>query len=162
MSSEPRPVPTAGEALDRLGPLVRDMQHALRSEFGAQSAYSLLPTWTRDPELRRVLLRFRDQQKEHVESLRAVIEELGQRAPKSRWTRSVAAWGLFLVTPVLGMRFALRLCAEAADTVSRWYAEYTAHLLEHGRLEPARTCQEIGRQRARQAQVLRAFIEHLH
>lgn len=152
-------LPDAGA--DPLGPLLRDMQRALRAEFGAQSIYALLPALTRDRELARLLRELRAQQKEHIELLRGAIESLGGRAPQSRWRRSVAAWALFASTPVLGLRFALRLCEEAAATVARWHAEYAMYLARAGRLEEARACQTISRQRLRQHYALRAWTENI-
>lgn len=171
-AGEPRPLPSDAEAergaaalpdagADPLGPLVRDMQRALKSEFGAQSIYALLPALTRDRELARLLRELRAQQKEHIELLRGAIESLGGRAPQSRWRRSVAAWALFASTPVLGLRFALRLCEEAAATVARWHAEYAMYLALAGRLEEARACQTISRQRLRQHYALRAWTENI-
>jgi len=136
------------------------MQRALRSEFGSQSIYALLPAITRDRELRRLLVELRGQQKQHVEILRGVIESLGGRTPRSRWRRSVAAWALFATVPILGLRFSLRLCEEAAATVARWHAEYALHLAEHGHTSQAIACQTISRQRLAQHWALRAWTEN--
>jgi hypothetical protein len=152
---------SADRDLDRFGPLVRDMGFALRSEFGAYSLYLLLPLVARSAELRRLLVELRREQREQIEALRGLIESLGGVAPRSRWTRAVAAWGLFLATPVCGLRLPLRLCCEAERTVSRWYSEYAWHLLLQGRPEEAGRCQELGRIKHIHATRLSAFVSHL-
>ena len=148
-------------SLDRFGPLVRDMRHALRSEFGAYSLYLVLPLVARNTELRRLLVQLRDEQREQIEALREIIQSLGGDAPRSRWTRAVAAWALFLATPVCGMRLPLRLCCEAERTVSRWYNEYAFHLVAQGRPQEALRCQELGMIKRIHATRLSAFVNHL-
>ncbi|MHC4892722.1 MAG: hypothetical protein ACYTFV_05005 [Planctomycetota bacterium] len=153
---------TAADSLDRLGPLVRDMRIALRSEFGAYSLYLLLPLIARNDELRKLLIQLRDEQRELIQEVRALIEELGGApAPRSRWTRAVAAWALFLVTPVCGMRLPLRLCCEAERTVSRWYGEYAMYLVGQGRNGEAIRCQELEMAKRIHATRLSAFVSHL-
>ena len=98
---------------DPRGPVVRDLERALRSEFGAYSVYCLLPKLIRGRELKALIGVLRDDTRAQIERTRTLIEGLGGVAPRSRWTRSVAAWALFLVTPILGVRFSLRLCREA-------------------------------------------------
>jgi demethoxyubiquinone hydroxylase (CLK1/Coq7/Cat5 family) len=145
---------------DPAGPLVRDMERTLKSELGAQSMYALLPVLVRDRELRRLLGDLRAQQREHVAMLAAAITSLGGRPARRSWRRSVAAWALFLVTPVLGLRFALRLCEEAAATVARWHAEYALYLADMGRLDEARTCRAISHRRLQEHFALRAWTEN--
>lgn len=147
-------------APDPLGPLVRDMERAVRSEIGAQSIYALLPVLVRDRELRRLLAQWREQQRQHVELLVDAIASLGGRAARHSWRRSLAAWALLAVTPVIGSRFALRLCEEAAGTCARWHAEYALHLAEHGRTEAAEACRIVSRQRLQQHWALRAWTEN--
>jgi hypothetical protein len=162
--AEPEPglgaVPTPAE-VDLLGPLVRDMQSALRSEFGAYSLYLVLPLLARNLELRALLRQLRREQRDQIEGLRGLIVTLGGQAPRSRWTRAVAAWALFLATPVLGLRFALRICSEAERTVSRWYFEYAIHLAERGYLDSAQRCRELGETKHIHATRLSAFVNHL-
>ncbi|QDU66971.1 hypothetical protein [Engelhardtia mirabilis] len=147
--------------VDLLGPLVRDMGFALRSEFGAYSIYMLLPLVARNAELRRLLVALRDEQREQVAGLRALISDLGGNPPASRWTRAVAAWGLFAITPVVGSRFALRLCLEAERTVMRWYAEYAIHLAERGLIEPAIRCREFCMVKRIHASRLGTFVDRV-
>lgn len=151
--------PPSPDEIDALGPLVRDMGFALRSEFGAYSIYTLLPLVARTGELRRLLVAMRDEQREQIVGLRRLIVDLGGSAPASRWTRAAAAWGLFAVTPVVGMRFSLRLCLEAERTITRWYAEYALHLAERGYFEPARRCGELGMVKRIHAARLGTFVD---
>jgi rubrerythrin len=141
--------------------LVRDLERALRSEFGAYSAYSLLPRLVRNRELKGLLGVLRDDEQDLIERARTLIEELGGKAPKSRWTRSVAAWALFFVTPIVGLRFALRLCREAETTVSRWYGEHAVQLFLLGDQPRAERARQMSAIKWRHAVRLGAFVDHL-
>lgn len=156
-----RPPWTPPEDVDILGPLVRDMGFALRSEFGAYSIYALLPLIARSNELRRLLVAMRHAQRDQVAGLRKLIDDLGGKAPASRWTRALAAWALFAITPIVGMRFSLRLCVEAERTVTRWYAEYAVHLAERGYFEAARRCNDLGMTKRIHAARLSTFVDRL-
>ena len=155
-------LPQAGiEDLSRFGPLVRDMERALRSEFGAFSFYSLLPAVTRNAELEALLRELRADQSEIIGRLRALIEDLGGTPASSRWTRSLAAWGLLFLTPILGRRFALRMCFEAERTVARWHAEYAIHLLNWGEVERAREANALAETKSRHAVRLETFCNNI-
>ena len=141
--------------------LVRDLQRALYSEFGALSLYALLPRWTRQRELGPLLRQLLEDERRLIPEVRALIERLGGRAPRRRWTRSVAALGLFLATPVVGLPFALRLCREAETAVSRWYAQHTVLLYQLGRFEEAQSTRAWSQTKHVHAVRLSTFIDHL-
>lgn len=141
--------------------LVRDLQRALYSEFGALSLYALLPRWTRQRELGPLLRQLVEDERRLIPEVRALIERLGGRAPKRRWTRSLAALGLFLATPVMGLPFALRLCREAESAVSRWYAQHTVLLYQLGRFEEAQSTRAWSQTKHVHAVRLSTFIDHL-
>jgi hypothetical protein len=141
--------------------LVRDLQRALYSEFGALSLYALLPRWTRQRELGPLLRQLLEDERRLIPEVSALIERLGGRAPRRRWTRSVAALGLFLATPVVGLPFALRLCREAETAVSRWYAQHTVLLYQLGRFEEAQSTRAWSQTKHIHAVRLSSFIDHL-
>ena len=153
--------PSTSSEGELVGLIVRDMERALRSEFGAYSVYSLLPRLTRNRELKRLLAVLRDDERDLIQATRGLIGDLGGDAPTSRWTRSVAAWALFAATPILGMRFALRLCREAETTVSRWYADHAMHLFLVGDEVNAERARELSQVKWRHAVRLGAFVDHL-
>jgi hypothetical protein len=144
-----------------LGPLVRDMQRALRSEFGALSFYSLLPRVTTNGELRKLLIELREDERGVIEEVRALIAELGGKPRTRRWTRSLAAWGLTLVAPLVGSRFATRLCYDAEAAVSRWYAQYAGLLARLGDLERAERCRDLSLKKHIHATRLATFVHNL-
>lgn len=144
-----------------LGPLVRDMQRALRSEFGALSFYSLLPRVTANGELRKLLIELRDDERGVVEDVRSLIEELGGKPRTRRWTRSLAAWGLTFVAPILGSRFTTRLCYDAEAAVSRWYAQYAGLLARLGDLDRAQRCRDLSLKKHIHATRLATFVHNL-
>ena len=136
------------------------MRGALRSEYGARCLYPLLARLAREPELRRVLQTLDQEQRRHVERLRRLMETLGARPASGSLRRALMAWFLFLLTPIVGMRFALRLCCDAQQRVSRWYHGYGAWFAGRGDAERARRCQELSATKWTHAQVLEAFVEH--
>ena len=101
-----------------------------------------------------------DEQRKIVEELEAAMSALGEQPRTRSLRRSLAAWGLFLASPVLGLRFALRLCYHAEGRVGRWYHGYSAWLAEHAAPESARTFQRLSLEKRRHAQVLETFVEH--
>jgi hypothetical protein len=141
--------------------LVRDLQRALYSELGAFSVYVLLPRWTRQRDLLPLLRQMAEDERQIIAGVRGLIERLGGKAPKRRWSRSLAAWGLWLATPVMGLPFALRLCREAESSVSRWYAQHTVLLYQLGRLEEAQATRGWSQTKHVHAVRLGAFIDHL-
>ncbi len=144
-----------------VAPLVRDMRRALRSELGAYSLYSLLPRVTRNRELRRHLVEMRQDEALIVDEVCALMASLGGKPERSRWTRSVAAWLITLATPVVGIRFALRLCHESETAVARWYAEYAAFLASLGDRERAIAFGELSTKKRLHATRLSAFVTNL-
>jgi Ubiquinone biosynthesis protein COQ7 len=153
--------PDPSSVADLLDLLVRDLLRSLYSEFGAYSVYVLLRRWTRHRDLLPLLRQMASEEQQLIAAVRQLIERLGGKAPKRRWTRSVAAWGLWLATPVMGMPFALRLCREAERSVSRWYAQHTVLLYQLGRLEEAQATRAWSQTKHVHAVRLGAFIDHL-
>ncbi|MEZ5980058.1 MAG: hypothetical protein R3F34_17855 [Planctomycetota bacterium] len=143
------------------GPLVRDMRQAIRSELGAFSLYSVLPRVTRDVELRKLIEALRTGASQNISEVSALMEELGGRAERSRWTRALVAWLLALAAPVTGIRLPLRLCHEAESTVSRWYAEYAAALARIGEFERAQRFTDLSMRKRIHAVRLKTFVDNL-
>lgn len=136
------------------------MRDALRSEYGARCAYPLLVRWVRDEDLARVLHTLASEEREQVERLRALMIELGGRPARRSLRRTAMAWALYLCVPLVGLRFALRLCCEAESRVARWYHGYAAWFAEAGDGERALRCFELSNVKRTHAQALQAFVEH--
>ncbi len=141
--------------------LLEDMVLALRSEFGARALYPLLRRRTRDVELKRVLERLAEDERELVERVRTLMRGLGAKPPAGRFRRRVAAWVIVAATLVFGLRFALRLCQDAESTVARWYTEYRAHFAELGDVERARVCEELAGIKRRHASWLETWVQNV-
>jgi rubrerythrin len=156
----PDPVPDRGRR--PFASLVADMELALRSEHGARVLYGLLRRAARNAELARVLAALEHEQEAQVEALAALMTELGGRPRRRSWRRTLVSWGVFLATPLTGMRPPLRLSVDAEETVSRWYAMYAEWLAGRGEEGPARRCRELSLTKSRHAQVLRAFLENVY
>jgi hypothetical protein len=137
-----------------------DLRDALRSEYGARSVYPLLVRFARDEDLRNLLRALAEEECAQVEAVRALIDGMGVRAARRSVRRVVMAWILFLSTPVVGLRFALRLCHDAEARVARWYHGFAAWFAEMGDGKRARMCQELSSVKRRHAQALEAFVLH--
>ena len=142
----------------RFDALLVDMHLALLAEFGAHSMYGFLARRPEDPELAGLLARFRAEEEEQIDRLRALILALGGTAPAGSRRRRFAAWLLYLSTWIGGRRFAMRLCLESEETVARWYAHYAAYLGEAGLAEHARTCGALSLTKRRHALALQAWV----
>lgn len=153
--------PASAEVAEAAAPLVRDMRQSLRSELGAFSLYSLLPRVTRHAELRRLLVELRRETSDTIDEVCALTSELGGRPERSRWTRSVVAWALTAATPIVGIRFSLRLCCEASTTVSRWYGQYAAFCARLGEYERAQRFGDLSMTKRIHATRLRTFVDNL-
>lgn len=138
--------------------ILADMRGALRSEHGARTIYPLLARLARNPELRGVLSSMRAEQEQQIRRLAEAMAELGPAPRRTSLRRSAMAWALFLSTPLIGMRFALRLCHDAEARVSRWYHGYSAWFADRGDLERARFFRELSLTKYTHAQVLEAFL----
>lgn len=150
----------AGPRLDAYRPLVEDMRDALRSEYGARTVYPLLARLARDEELRSVLHTLAREEELILDRLRALIAELGAEPAPGDLRRRAMAWALFLATPLIGMRFALRLCHDAESRVGRWYHGYSAWLNDHGDGERALACHELSNLKHTHALVLETFASN--
>jgi demethoxyubiquinone hydroxylase (CLK1/Coq7/Cat5 family) len=159
--SAAEPAAASPELVVAAAPLVRDMRQSLRSELGAFSLYSLLPRVTRDAEVRRLLAELRRDETEIIARVSQLTTELGGTPEHSRWTRSLVAWGLVIATPVIGVRFSLRLCCEAASTVSRWYAEYAAFCYSLGDRDRVQRFSDLSMTKRIHATRLRTFVDNL-
>ncbi len=140
--------------------LVADMVGALRSEYGARRMYGLLMGRVRDEELRGVIATLHAECGEQIQRLRALMTDLGGDPPERSARRTLMAWLLFLATPLVGLRFALRLCCDAEARVGRWYHGYGAWLAEAGCTDFARRCQELSVVKWTHARVLQTFVDH--
>ena len=142
--------------------LLAEMKRALLAEFGARAIYRRLTRYVRDEALARVLASFAQEEDEVIASLREVMTQLGARPRRRSLRRLVLANTLALTTFVIGPRFALRICADAEETRSRWYAEFHEWLLRQGEEGPARACARLCLTKQRHAQALQAWVQHAH
>lgn len=140
--------------------LESELRRTLLAEFGARAIYGQLAVLTRDPELRNVLRRLRAEEVQQVEELRAVFAALGFRARRRSFRRWCLAGMLATFAAIFGVRFALRICADAERTASRWYATFRTWLIEAGELELAETCGRLGTNKHRHGEILATWIEH--
>jgi len=140
--------------------LLDDLELALRSEIGARTLYPLLRRRSRDGELRRVLERMAEDERELVPRVGALVEGLGGSARKRSFRRWLASWTTFAATFPFGVRFALRLCHDAESSVARWYATYRAFFVEQGDVARARECDELAQLKTRHAQWLQTWLAH--
>lgn len=143
-----------------LRPLLLDVREALRSEIGARAAYPLLARCTRDEALRGVLRSLAEEEREQVRRVLALLESLGDSARGSSLRRSAMAWALFLILPLVGLRFALRLCYDAEARVSRWYAAQATWSSDMGLPAAAEELSALSMVKARHAATLSAFVEN--
>lgn len=154
-----------GARATRLGPaerraLLDDMELALRSEFGALALYPWLARRTRDEELSAVLSSLAADERQLVADLRHLMAELGAHPPHGSLRRRLASAALVALTPLFGLRFALRLSLDAEETVARWYDRQAAYLAQFGELAHARRCEALALAKRRHARTLTTFAQH--
>ncbi|MEM7309340.1 MAG: hypothetical protein AAF682_21840 [Planctomycetota bacterium] len=146
---------------DRHRALLDDMELALRSELGARALYPLLRRLCRDPELKRVLERLAEDERELVDRVRGLMTELGADPRKGSLRRRLAAWAVAGATLVVGLRFALRLCQDAESAVSRWYMAYRAYFAELGDRPRAEECERLAQMKTRHASWLETWVQNV-
>ena len=134
------------------------MHLALLSEFGARSIYDHLRRWVRDEEMARMLTRLNEAGAESVERLRQVMIGMGATPRRTSFRRRALARMLATMSRATGPRPVLRVCHNAEETVSRWYAQYAIFLTRLGDYERARELETLRRTKILHAQVLAAFI----
>lgn len=134
------------------------MRRALLAEFGAQAIYRQMARRARDPALADVLARLHSEEEAQIETLRTLMAALGARPPRRSRRRRVLAWALAAATPVIGTRLVLRICCEAEATASRWYAQYSAYLLQVGERGHAETCGTLSVFKLHRSQVLQPWV----
>jgi rubrerythrin len=135
------------------------MRRALLSEFGAQAVYLHLAPRVRHVELRSLLERLHADEAEQIARLRGVMQALGGEPVSKSRRRRVLAWMLAAASPLTGRRLALRLCAEAETTASRWYAQFHEYLAAVGEIELARICAEMSSFKLRRAHALQPWLD---
>lgn len=141
--------------------LVRDMKLALLSEIGARSIYDHLGRQVKDEDLRALLVQLNEAGAESVMRLRELMIGLGARPRKTSFRRRFLARGLAMTSRVTGVRFALRICMNAEETVGRWYQSYGLFLMKLEDPDRARTCHELSQIKRQHAQVLGAWVGNL-
>jgi len=141
--------------------LIGELVQALRSEIGARSLYGLLARVARDPELAGVLRQLAREEERMVADLRGVLTELGRETRARSWRRSAASAAIAALVPVFGIRFALRLCLDAEETVERWYARSVVRLAMLGERERAEKLETFAVAKRRHAQHLQAFAQNI-
>ena len=141
--------------------LLQDMRSALLSEIGARTIYARLATRGIREDLRLLLERFEQESEQILERLGALMSDMGGVLPHTSLRRRLLAAALARLAPVIGIRPILRLCQHAEETVSRWYASYSAFLAEIGDEDRSRTCQELSVAKLLHAQALSAWLSNL-
>ena len=141
--------------------LVRDMKLALLSEIGARSIYDHLGRHVKDEDLRALLAQLNGTGEESVRRLRELMIDLGAQPRTTSLRRRALARGLALASRVTGVRFALRICMNAEETVGRWYQSYGLFLMKLDDPDRARVCQELSQIKRQHAQVLGAWVGNL-
>jgi rubrerythrin len=141
--------------------LVAELQEALRAERGARTVYERLAGLVRDDVLAEVLAGFAEDELRQIEDVRRILVGLERAPDRPRLRRRLAALTLAYSAKLVGPRFALRVCTEAEETRSRWYAQFQAHFLECGAGEAAQACAQLCAVKIRHAQVLRTWVERL-
>ena len=140
--------------------LLREMNLALLAELGARSIYADLIGLSRDEELRKVLARLLQEEQEQIADLARMMAELGGRPRTKSLRRRLLAGALARLSPLIGRRVVLRVCAQAEDKASRWYNHFQHHLLGLGEADHARTCSRLSLTKRRHAQALQTWVEH--
>ena len=141
--------------------LVKEVKLALLSEIGARAAYYHLAKRTQDEELEALLLRLNSDGAEVVKTVQELIRGMGGTPRNTSFRRRALARVLAQTTRLSGMRPALRLCHNAEETVSRWYAEYGQFLLRLRDVERAQLFQQLSVRKRRNASALGAWITNL-
>jgi len=143
------------------GRVIEEMRGALRSEFGARTAYSSLAWRLRGTELEPVLKRMHTEELELIEALRGILVELSGRALRRSLRRWLAAWALTMTTYITGSRFALRTCSEAEESITRWYLEFERYFAESGQSEISERFGMMARIKQLHHQTLLAWVENM-
>jgi hypothetical protein len=137
------------------------MDDALLSEIGARAIYLHLARRYRRDDFQSLLLRLNEEGAESIARLQALMRDMGGRPRRTSLRRRVLARVLAMLSSVFGLRFVLRICMDAEETVARWYAEYALFLMRLGEIERAGTCEDLGRVKSRRAQTLSAWVTNL-
>ncbi|MFT5050930.1 MAG: demethoxyubiquinone hydroxylase (CLK1/Coq7/Cat5 family) [Chlamydiales bacterium] len=141
--------------------LLKDMRQALLSEIGARSIYDHLSRRVQDPELRSLLVHLNQEGVLGVERLRELMRGLGGRPRRTSFRRRAMARALCASSRVVGVRTVLRVCAHAEETVSRWYAEYSAFFMRSGDRERAHAFGRMSIEKQIRARALGAWVTNL-
>jgi len=141
--------------------LLKDMRQALLSEIGARSIYDHLSRRIRDPELRALLVHLNLEGLRSVEQLRELMRGLGGHPRRTSFRRRAMARALCACSRILGPRLVLRVCVHAEETVSRWYAEYSAFFLASGDRERARAFGQLSIEKQLRGRALGAWVTNL-
>jgi hypothetical protein len=141
-----------------LEPVLEEMRETLLAEFGALAIYGHLSRSRSDPELASLLETFRDEEREQIDRLRRLFERLGRRAPAQSYRRKIVPWLLAGAARCGFREIALRSCLWSEETVSRWYLQHAVRLGELGRIDAARTCEDLSSTKQRHALALQAWV----
>ena len=141
--------------------LLADMRLALLSEIGARSVTDHLSRRVRDPDLARLLVRLNEEGADSVTRLRRLMTSMGAQPRRTSFRRRALARALAYGSHVTGPRPVLRICADAAESLARWYAEYAQFLLRLGDRPRAQVCEDLRRVKTLHAQALRAFASNV-
>jgi len=137
------------------------MKLALLSEIGARSVTDHLAHRVDDEELRSMMLRLNQEGVEVIDRLRGLMIEIGGRPRETSLRRRALARLLVLLSRVIGVRFVLRVCMNACETVARWYGQYQVFFTQLGEDERAALCGELAETKRRHALALGAWVSNL-
>jgi hypothetical protein len=138
--------------------LERELELALRAEFGARTLYARLARDPRDRELCAVLAAFAAEQHEQIAAVQRVLELSGATPARDSRRRRWLAAALAAARVVIGRRVILRICVDAERTRAVWYARFAEHYALTARLELAKLCQGCATRAARHADALGAWV----
>ena len=141
--------------------VIEEMRGALRSEFGAKTAYSSLAWRLSGTDLEPVLKHMHTEELALIEALRGILIELSGRALRRSLRRWLAAWALTMITYLTGTRFALRTCSEAEESITRWYLEFERYFAESGQIEISEQFGMMARIKQLHHQTLMAWVENM-
>ena len=137
------------------------MHLALLSEVGARTIYERLASRAGREDLGSLLERIAQDSERILERLRELMIELGGDPPRTSLRRRLLASALARLAPVIGIHRVLRLCEQAEETVSRWYAQYAVFLDRIGDAQRSRICQQLAAEKRLHAQALSAWNSNL-
>ncbi len=145
---------------DHAQALLADLRYAILSEVGARTLYGILATKTKREDLRSLLTRLELESERVLERVRALADGLGGGRLRGALRRRLLATALARLAPLIGIGRILRLCQQAEETVSRWYASDSVYFASRGDHERAALCRELCLIKQVHAQALATWLSN--